>query len=54
MMFVLGYIGPGLGLGTIGVILAGIGGFFVLILGFIYYPIKKIIWKIKNKKNKTS
>lgn len=37
------YIGPGAGLGAIGSVMALIGAVFLGILGFIWYPIKKLI-----------
>ena len=44
------YVGPGLGLGAVGAVLAGILAFFAVILGFLYYPIKKMMMKFKKKK----
>jgi len=49
---ILAYVGPGMGLGTAAAILAGIGAFFAIVLGFVYYPVKKLIMKIKDRKNK--
>ncbi|MCA9401186.1 MAG: hypothetical protein KC713_06140 [Candidatus Omnitrophica bacterium] len=46
----LGYIGPGMGLGAIGTVIAAILGFFALILGFIFYPLKKLVSKMKSSK----
>ena len=47
------YLGPGVGLGilaaTVGVILAIFAGLF----GILWYPVKKIIKKKKEKKNET-
>ncbi|MEL7028278.1 MAG: hypothetical protein AAGL49_03505 [Pseudomonadota bacterium] len=39
----LAYIGPGAGISAIGTVLALIGGLFLLIVGFVWYPIKRII-----------
>lgn len=45
------YIGPGMGLGAIITILGIIGAIILSIVAIIYYPIKRLIIKIKNKKN---
>ena len=37
------YIGPGLGAGTLGVILGVIGSFFLAIFALFYYPLKRLI-----------
>ena len=39
---VLGYVGPGAGLGAIGPLLAMIGVGLVMLVGFAWYPILKI------------
>lgn len=41
------YVGPGAGLSAIGSVLALIGGALMLILGFAWYPIKRLYrrWK---------
>lgn len=44
------YVGPGAGLSAIGSVLALILGFFVAILGFVWYPVKRLI---KGKKGAT-
>ena len=41
------YVGPGAGLSAIGSVLAFIGAIFLLIVGFLWYPIKRLI-KRKN------
>ena len=46
------YIGPGMGLGAIMTILGIIGAIILSIVAIIYYPIKRLIIKIKNKKIK--
>jgi len=40
---VLGYIGPGVGLTVIGAALALLAGIFLLIVGFIWYPVKRLL-----------
>jgi len=44
------YIGPGAGISAIGSVLALIGGIFLAILGFLWYPIKRLLAKFKKKK----
>lgn len=41
----LAYVGPGTGMSAIGTFLAFIFGIFVAILGFIWYPIKRLLKK---------
>lgn len=45
------YVGPGSGLSAIGSILALIAAFFLAVVGFIWYPIKRLI---KGKKSTSS
>ncbi|MBU0553108.1 hypothetical protein KKB55_05875 [Myxococcota bacterium] len=47
-LYAFSYIGPGVGLSALGSILAFIAIILLLIIGFIWYPLKKII-----KKNRT-
>lgn len=39
----LAYIGPGAGLGAIGTVIAVIGAILLMIVGFVWYPIKRLI-----------
>ena len=39
------YVGPGAGLGAIGTVLALIGAVLLAILGFLWYPIKRLLQK---------
>ena len=41
----LAYIGPGVGLGAIGTVIALIGAVFLAIAGFLWYPIKRMLRK---------
>lgn len=41
------YIGPGAGLGAIGTVLAVIGALFLLVVGFVWYPVKRLLRKKK-------
>jgi hypothetical protein len=44
------YIGPGAGIAAIGTVLALIAGILLAIVAFIWYPIKRLLAKIKKKK----
>lgn len=46
------YIGPGLGAGTIAVIIGILSSFIISIIAILWFPIKKIIRMIRSKKNK--
>ena len=37
------YVGPGLGLSAIGSIIAFVGAIVLLIVGFVWYPIKRLL-----------
>jgi hypothetical protein len=50
LIFVFNYIGPGLGGGVITVVLGFLASIFLALFAIIWYPIKKIIEKLKNKK----
>lgn len=41
------YVGPGLGAGTIGVVLGILGAIFVALFGILYYPVKRRLKKRK-------
>jgi hypothetical protein len=43
------YIGPGLGLGAIGMVLAVVFSVFLAALAIVWYPIKRIIRGSKNR-----
>jgi hypothetical protein len=44
------YIGPGAGIAAIGTVIALIGGILLAIVAFIWYPIKRLLAKIKRKR----
>lgn len=44
----LAYVGPGTGMSAIGTFIAFVFGIFVAILGFLWYPIKRLL-KRKSK-----
>ena len=43
------YIGPGLGAGTIGVILGVLGSVFIALFAIIWYPLKRLLKKMKKR-----
>lgn len=44
------YIGPGAGITAIGTVIALIGAVFLAIVGFIWYPFKRLKAKIKERR----
>ena len=44
------YVGPGLGAGTIAVVLGFIGSILLALFALLWYPFKRIIQKIKSRK----
>ncbi len=47
------YIGPGAGLGAIALAVALIASFLLLLVGFLWYPLKRML-KSRRQKNKDS
>jgi len=47
---VFAYVGPGLGAGAIAVTLGVLGSILTAILGVIYYPVKRMIKKLKKSR----
>lgn len=45
------YIGPGAGLGAIGTVITVIGAVLLLIVGFLWYPVKRLLGLGKAKKS---
>jgi len=45
------YVGPGLGAGTIGVILGIVGSLFIALFAIIWYPLKRLFKKKKESKH---
>lgn len=41
------YVGPGLGAGTIGVVLGLLGSIFIALFAVLWYPFKRLLKKIK-------
>lgn len=50
--FANAYVGPGLGAGTIGVILGIIGSLFIALFAIIWYPLKRLFKKKRNDASK--
>lgn len=48
------YIGPGLGAGTVAVILGFIASILLAIFSLFWYPIKRLLHKLRRIKKKTS
>lgn len=46
------YIGPGLGAGAVTVVLGIVSGLLMLIVGVVWYPVKKLIRRFKSNKPK--
>ena len=46
----MAYLGPGLGLSAIGSVLSFLGVLFLMLVGFIWYPLKRQIAKMQSKK----
>ena len=44
---VMAYIGPGSGLGAVGALLALVGAALLMVIGFVWYPVKRLTqrWK---------
>ena len=51
---VLAYIGPGSGLTAIGTLIAFIVAILLAIIGFVWYPAKRLLAKKREKKQKAS
>ena len=45
----MAYVGPGSGVTVIGAALALIGGVFLAVVGFIWYPVKRLLRRFKQR-----
>ncbi len=45
------YIGPGAGISAIGTVLALVGAILLMIVGFVWYPIKRLRRKLRAAKD---
>ena len=50
----LAYIGPGAGLSAIGTAIAVVGAFLLLVVGFVWYPMKRLLRKNKADEDKVA
>jgi hypothetical protein len=48
------YVGPGLGAGTIGVILGAVAAVFLALFAVIWYPVKRVMKKRRAAKKRTT
>ncbi|MDZ7722079.1 MAG: hypothetical protein U5R06_04435 [candidate division KSB1 bacterium] len=48
------YIGPGSGLSAIGTLIAFVAALLLAIIGFVWYPVKRLMAKRREKKQDTS
>jgi hypothetical protein len=46
----LAYVGPGLGAGAVVAVLGTLAGLLLLVVGVVWYPIKRLIRRFKSKK----
>ncbi len=46
-IYAMAYVGPGLGAGTIGVVLGIIGSVFIALFALFWYPFKRFLKKIR-------
>ena len=44
------YVGPGLGAGAVAAVLGVAGGILMLIVGVVWYPIKRVIRRLRERK----
>lgn len=45
------YIGPGMGAGLIGTVLGVLGAIFLMIIGMLYYPVKRMFKKYRQARS---
>lgn len=45
------YVGPGVGLSALGSMLAFVGTILLMLLGFVWYPLKRMLRHLKEKHN---
>jgi hypothetical protein len=46
----LAYIGPGLGAGVVATVLGIVAGIAMLLIGVIWYPVKRLLGRFRSKK----
>jgi hypothetical protein len=46
----MAYVGPGLGAGALAAVLGVAGGILMLVVGVVWYPIKRVIRRFRERK----
>lgn len=46
----LAYVGPGLGAGALAAVLGVVGGILMLVVGVLWYPIKRVVRRFRERK----
>ena len=46
----LAYVGPGLGAGTLAAVLGVLGGILMLVVGVVWYPLKRMVRRLRERK----
>jgi hypothetical protein len=44
------YVGPGLGAGALAAVLGVVGGLLMLVVGVVWYPLKRVIRRLRDRK----
>ena len=44
------YVGPGMGAGAVAAVLGVLAGLLMLVVGVVWYPLKKLARRLRNKK----
>ena len=44
------YVGPGMGAGAVAGVLGLLAGLLMLVVGVVWYPLKKLVRRLRNKK----
>ncbi len=52
--FAHAYIGPGIGAGTVGIVLGFIASIFLALFAILWYPMKALIKKLKGSKSEAA
>lgn len=53
-VYATAYVGPGLAAGTIGTILGVIGSIFIALFAILWYPLKRLLQKVKRGKKQNT
>jgi hypothetical protein len=44
------YVGPGMGAGAVAAVLGVLAGLLMLVVGVVWYPLKKLVRRLRDKK----